>query len=306
MHPTCSPKSYLLVGHVTYDRLADRTSLGGTVLFAGAMARKLGYVVRIVTAADEIYRPPSWMGPEIVMRTYRHGDDEYESPPSTIELRSNPSRTTTTFDYTWREGRRIQRLLQTADGIGSKGISVEWMDSEVWHLAPVANEIDADILSVIPPHAFVGVTPQGWLRSVDADSVVRPSEWKSSQGVIERAQAVVISRDDSPEAYQLAKIWAEQNTVVVVTEAGEGATVFWNGKQSKIQPHEVHVTDELGAGDVFAVAFFDRLARGVSPDEAGAFAAVAAALSVEREGAGCPPSISEIESALSSYAASCE
>jgi len=219
------------------------------------------------------------------------------APPGP-DLHVTPSLRTTTFQYEWINGERVQRLTATAEIITAQDVPPQWFNSSIWHLGPVADEIDLGIMEVIPSDSFVGVSPQGWLRSVDADHIVRSHPWPAAPQVLTRADAVVISHHDTPDSYEHGASWSRMGPVVAVTEAAAGATIFVKGQPTRVPTIEVGVLDELGAGDVFAVALFDQLSKGGSVVDAGRFAATAASLSVTRAGPANTPSLEEISSLL--------
>lgn len=286
-------RSYLVVGHITRDVVGDTVTDGGTALYAAAVATALGYKVRVVTsfAAEAGVATPPVAESECLC-----GGSRYELGTGSHVV---PARSTTTFAYDWGvDGERIQRMTARAEILGASDIPSRWLHSDVWHLAPVAQEINADIVDVIPTESFVGVTPQGWLRAVGDDHIVHSGPWLSSERVSKRANAMVLSRGDLPDFVVAVREWSANGCVIAVTAAEHGATIYWSGHSVHISAFPATVTDELGAGDTFAVAFFDQLSRGGSPLEAGRFASAAASLSVTRHGPYDPPALDDIESAL--------
>src|SRR5581483_2201595 len=69
---------------------------------------------------------------------------------------------------------------------------------------------------------------------------------------------------------------------VAVTGGSAPTTLHVGGEVLKVPA--VHVRDELGAGDVFAAAFFVALADGREPLVAAAFASAAAAVRISGQG----------------------
>lgn len=268
--------TYLAVGHVTIDRFEEGDRPGGSILHAGAQARKLGWATRIVTSAV----PESW--PVGCLRQAGH------------EVTCLESETTSTFEYTWPAGRRMQRLTAVAAPIMRGAVPRSWLDSDIWHLAPVAGELDPAMVDTIPPTAFVGVTPQGWMRRVDERNIVRHQPWSPSHRLLTRTNAMVLSRQDMAGADESARGWSEAGVVVAVTAAAGGAWIYDHGKATRLPPFSVIALNELGAGDVFAAAFFDHLHGGTSPAAAGTFAGAAAARVVAHEAA-LPSGRAEIE-----------
>src|SRR5439155_24769893 len=57
--PTPSLPDYVLIGHVARDRFGERERVGGSVVYAGVAAARLGRRVGIVTAyAPDLVLPP--------------------------------------------------------------------------------------------------------------------------------------------------------------------------------------------------------------------------------------------------------
>lgn len=249
--------------------------MGGSAAYAAAMARSLGCQTRLVTAMGEL--------PE-------------ELPG--VEMSVLPSEDTTTFEYERVSGRRVQRITRRAVAIRARDIPMTWRSSSIWHLAPVADELDPDVVDAIPDSAFVGVTPQGWLRLVGTDGIVMKTSWAHPERVLRRANAVVLSREDMIEVYESAREWSSSGVIVAVTEGSLGSTVFVHGASHHLDAFPTDAVDEIGAGDVYAAAFFIRLAAGDGPLDAGRFASAAAACSLHTSGPACPPSRDEIAALL--------
>ncbi|MBC8161812.1 MAG: carbohydrate kinase family protein [Roseiflexaceae bacterium] len=73
--------------------------------------------------------------------------------------------------------------------------------------------------------------------------------------------------------------------VAVVTRGAEGATIYTEGRELHVPVAPVgHVADPTGAGDAFLAGFAFGLARGLSLEEAGRIAALAAAFCIEQKG----------------------
>ena len=83
--------------------------------------------------------------------------------------------------------------------------------------------------------------------------------------------------------------------VLAVTEGAEGVRVYWNGDVRHFRPPQTEVTDTVGAGDIFATAFFYRLHSTSDPWEAARFATQLATTSVTRRGMESIPSSEEIK-----------
>ncbi len=256
-------RHYLVIGHWALDKQEDGTYLpGGTVLYAGSMASRLGWKVRVVSSGRSSQ----------VLEEYLPG----------AEAVVKPSAVDTVFENRYVSGARVQRLLAKASELALADIPEIWLSSDIVHIAPIADEVSEE-LAVSADVAWLGVTPQGWMRSFDrqghvsARSLERPERW------LPRA-AVVMSIDDVGGDWGLAQYYGALAKVLVVTVGAAGATLFYNGAQRSVPPVPAREVDPTGAGDVFAAAFFCKLAEGFSPEQAALFASCAAALAVAGRG----------------------
>ncbi len=269
-----SPVHYLAIGHVAKDLTADGPRLGGTVAFASLTARALEYSPAVVTAC---------------------GADLDLSLLSGILLACTPS-DSTTFENIYGPNGRQQFLRAQAARLTAATIPPAWLGAPVVHLAPLDQEIDLGVLAAVSG-AFVGVTPQGWLRQWDAAGRVRPAveEWADAATVLSRANAVVLSLDDIGRDWAVAERWAKLAPVLVVTEGAEGCTVFQRGQGARqfVAPRQEEM-DPTGAGDVFAAAFFVNFYETDDAWAAARFANQVAALSVTRVGLAGVPSVEEV------------
>jgi sugar/nucleoside kinase (ribokinase family) len=109
--------------------------------------------------------------------------------------------------------------------------------------------------------------------------------------------ACVISLEDVDGSEERIEELAASCRILAVTEAHEGARLFWNGDVRRFRAPEVQEVDAVGAGDIFAAAFFVRLQQTRDPWEACRFATNLAAISVTRPGLLGIPTPQEIHSA---------
>jgi pfkB family carbohydrate kinase len=255
---------YTTVGHVTIDVLPDGTRRpGGTAFYSALQASRLGLRALILTrgAVPEIER---------LLEPYC----------AELELEIQPSDQTTTL-RTWGTGAtRRQRLLAWAGPIEGEPN----LDTSILHLAPVARESPGRWRGEA---RFVGLTPQGLVR-----------EWAAGGGEIsltaadpaafpERCDALVISEVEQVSCAELVSRAMRAGTVVAVT-AGHRPTVVHvpgRGTLHVPTPATEEPGDDIGAGDVFAAAFFIALREGQPAAGAAAFAAAAAALRIAGPGA---------------------
>ena len=112
------------------------------------------------------------------------------------------------------------------------------------------------------------------------------AEWLSCAGLLQPAES---ARREASHA------------VIAVTAGSEPTTIHLpNGATMGAKPPSIgHPVDDLGAGDVFAAAFFVALAEGSKPREAAELGNAAAALRIGAEGPGAIASRAAIEALLS-------
>jgi sugar/nucleoside kinase (ribokinase family) len=270
------PVDYLVIGHVAHDLTSNGSRLGGTAAYSGLTARALGLRVGVVTAA----------GPETSLDALQE--------VSVVSVESSQS---TTFENIYTEHGRIQYLRAEAVRLGLNDIPEAWRHTAIIHLGPIANEMDSILPQEFSP-AFLGITPQGWMRQKDAAGRVWRSAWENAESVLQKASAVVISREDVSGDDELIEHMAHQTRILVVTEAADGCVLHWHGDRRRFRAPEVPEVDATGAGDVFAAAFFVRLQKTRDPWESARFATSIASRSVTRVGLDGIPTSQEIEESM--------
>lgn len=262
------PIQYLAIGHVAKDLTPDGHRLGGTVAYAALTAQALGYTPGLVTA---------------------YSSDLNVEALQTVACVNVVSATSTTFENHYSPSGRTQFVRSTATPIVGQDVPTEWLTAPMAHLAPLAGELKADILYTLAG-AFIGLTPQGWLRTWDAAGRVRRCAWPDALTVLPRVSATVISVEDVGGDWELIQQWAQAATILVVTDGPRGCTVLGceRAPETFLPPAQTEV-DPTGAGDVFATAFFVGLHATHDPARAARFANALAAQSVTRIGlAGVP------------------
>ncbi|MBV6450384.1 MAG: Sulfofructose kinase [Anaerolineales bacterium] len=267
------PVEYLAIGHAAHDLTADGARLGGTVAYSTLTARALGVKAGIVTAIGKETPLDALNGIPVV---------SIETPNSTI------------FENIYTRTGRVQYLRAQATRIDFNSVPKLWRKTGIIHLGPIANEMDTVLPEDFSP-TFLGVTPQGWMRTWDAEGRVSRAEWSNAESILQKANAVIISREDVNGDNEIIEQMAHQTRILVVTEAAEGCVLHWNGDRRRFRALDVNEVDATGAGDVFAAAFFIRLLNTRDPWEAARFATLVASYSVTRVGLDGIPTAEEIE-----------
>lgn len=255
---------YIAVGHVTIDVLqagtAEVQQLGGSAFYSALQASRLGLRTLVLTQGN-----PRQI--EALLAPYA----------GELELHVLPAPQTTMLQTLGSSSRRMQHLRAWAGPIDGAQVCVR---AQILHIAPVARETP----SRWPAHArFIGLTPQGLMRRWPPGGGQMELACLTEMDMPRRCDAVVIS--DAELAYCDALL---PGGAVIAVTAGEGPTEVRPVKGGATMVAPMPVTgpqDDIGAGDVFAAAFFVALHEGMRPPRAAAFANSAATIRIGGKGA---------------------
>lgn len=273
-HGSDDPPDFVAVGHVTVDETPAGLRPGGSVLYAGLMAHRLGLRVGLLTS----YGP----------------DFPVEVLPPEVEVVAIPAPATTRFVLRYGPDGRTLTLRARATPLSAVHLPPRFAAAGLAYLAPVADEVSPDLAAAFPD-AAVGAGAQGWCRTCDREGRVSMRPWPDPQPVLAHAQALFLSEDDVAGWEREALGLYQHVPVGALTFAEQGATLFVNGERYPVEPAPAVETEPTGAGDVFAAAFLIRYNATGDPWEAAAFAAVAGALTVEGEGVLGVPTLAQLE-----------
>lgn len=248
---------YVTVGHVTVDVLADGARRpGGGAFYSALQAARLGSRTLIVTKGV----------PEEVQELLAPYSNE-------LQLHVYPAEHTTTLLTTGLGSERKQHILAWAGAMG-ESIAV---DTSILHLAAVARETPSHWQG----HAeFVGITPQGLMRAWDERGEISQVSLAPNE-LPAHVDAAAISEAELPDCR-----WLSKHTLLAVT-AGSRPTLVHQLDGTILQaptPVIDELRDDLGAGDVFAAAFFIALHEGRPPIDAATYGNAAATVRIAGAG----------------------
>lgn len=144
------------------------------------------------------------------------------------------------------------------------------------HLSGITAALSAPAAALVE-HLLDRRAGEGMLRSFDVNH--RPALWPPGTAapalldLARRADVVFVGRDEAerlwgtPEAEDVRAVLPEV-PVLVVKDAGHGATCFDASGEVFVAPPRVDVVEEVGAGDAFAAGFLSGLLDGL-PAERG-------------------------------------
>ena len=269
--------SYLILGHLTQDLTPSGVQLGGTVAYAGLTACSLGHAVRMVTSFPQEPNLPA---------------------VGKMTIHCCLSKKATCFENIMQNGTRSQYCYSQAENILPDCIPASWLQSSIVHLGPVIQEIPPETVQLFKKHPFVCATPQGWMRSWDENGSIHPIQWDWAEQVLPIMKAVVLSVEDVGGDEKIIEEMVRLCKIFVVTEAEDGARVYWKGDARYFPAPNLPIVDATGAGDIFAAAFFSRLFFTDDPWQAARVAVQLASLSVSRSGLQSIPTIRDFHQSM--------
>lgn len=270
--------SYLLIGTITADIVANGRILGGTVSYAAPIARLFGHDIRILSSANP--------------------DDSLLSPLFELaETKIVPAEHTPTFSNIYKPTGRQQIVHQTAKTVDPSMLPDAWKNSDLVHLAPLADDVDYRFATQFP-NAKVLLTPQGYMRRWGADGIVHFKEFLDKD-VLGAIDILVLSKQDILAAPELEMEFPKYADHVVVTDGENGGAYYHNGDSMHYNAFPATELDPTGAGDVFAASLLASLPF-VNFDMPSALVVAArlAALAVTVKGAKLPLSSMNIQTMI--------
>ena len=267
------PPDYLIIGHITKDQIEGGYRLGGTAVYSGVLARRMGLKVALYTA-----------GAADLDLEFLEG----------IEIINQPGEGTTTFINEYTPSGRIQRLLDRAEDLDPGQIPALWKEAKIIHLAPVAREIDFSA-AVLFPTSVVGCSLQGWMRAWDESGRITPASLpEMSQPGRDRCIGFVSLEDLGHDRSGLEELQV-QFPRLILTLGSEGMEYLEGGKKLHVPAPAAAEVDPTGAGDIFTAAYLIlRHLRGMTIEESARSANFLASASVKQPGTEGIPEINLI------------
>lgn len=274
-------KDICCIGHITKDKIVTPNR---TVYMAGGTSFYFSYAINqlpkdvtfsLVTAMDPTEKEP-------VEKMLKAG----------IDVSMNASRNTVFFEniYGENQNERKQRVLAKADPFTIQ--QLEHVDAKVFHLGSLlADDFPTEVVEYLSSKGRVSIDVQGYLREV-RDEKVYPIDWKEKLKVLkhtyylkvnETEMETITGLKDAHEAAKLIHAWGV--TEVIITLGSEGSLVYVDDKFYEIPAYPPHeVVDATGCGDTYSAGYLYKRLQGVTPTEAGKFAAAMCTIKLEHNG----------------------
>lgn len=267
------PPDYLVIGHITKDQLEGGYRLGGTAVYSGVLAHRMGLKVAVFTSGASHLDLGLMDG---------------------IEIIDQPGEGTTTFVNQYTAAGRVQRLLARAEELDPGLIPGRWKGARIIHLAPVAGEVPFSAGEAFPA-GFLGYSLQGWMRTWDEEGLVSPSSLPGRTPAARSDALGLLSLEDLGEDRSGLGQLQGRFPTLALTLGSQGVELFAGGRILRILAPPTPEVDPTGAGDIFAAAFmiFWKI-RGMGIKQSARMANALAAVSVKRPGTEGIPEIREI------------
>ena len=258
---------YLALGNPTLDVQAGGSFvLGGSVVYSALQAARLGLSAEILGRGNPAQLEPYW-----------------EPYAGEVGLHLQPAESATMFRNVSVGDSREQWLKAWAGEISDLG---DVPDSDILHIAPVAQEISLERMAAECRSRFVLLTPQGLVRRWDrigARIELMPRGFPAAVSSV--VDVVVVSETEAPYVSELLAAVPHHGGLGVVTRGRRGCEVLTRDGSTEYTADPVPIlVDPTGAGDCFAATLTSEMFRGQPVPEAIRLATAAASLCVGGQG----------------------
>lgn len=253
----------VVAGEILWDLIHGEEHLGGAPLNFAVNVHRLGHEVTLVSAVGNDDR-----GRRAIAQIVKYG-------LSTDHIRRVPQPTgtvTVALDYAGEPDYIIHRPA-AYDFLDAPPIEADWLYfGTLIQTNPHARAVIAKLGVTIPNRLY--------------DVNLRKNSY--TPDLVEQllAHATAVKMNNQEAAILGVRAPQSLNKRYVAITRGAGGCVIWiDGDCAEIPGQRVEVVDTVGAGDAFAAAFLDGIARGWGAEQVGRNANRAGSLTVTRPGA---------------------
>ncbi len=254
---------YLCIGHVCQDVVKDGYALGGSASYCSVTAHLLGKRAGVLTSFGENF--------------------QFLPAFKDISIHNKKATKTTIFENVYHLTHRTQYLFERADNLHLNDLPATLKNVPLVHLAPIADEVDFNLMKAFHPDTIIAATPQGWMRQWDEKTrEVSPKvmDWNLLKGI----DILILSDEDIAGYEHLFPTIVQQTKLVVLTRGNNPATVYFDNKQLDFPAYSTKAIDPTGAGDTFATGFLIKYLATKDITKAAAYGHVVASFCIEAKG----------------------
>ncbi|MFX1449763.1 MAG: carbohydrate kinase family protein [Promethearchaeota archaeon] len=272
-----------IIGHFCLDYFKGREAfpdyirIGGTTVYASKTAQKLGKKVAVISS----------IGPDF--------NDDFIKPLTESGINIHLIRTnkkSTGFIHEYIKGVRKLILKSRCKIVNQTDIPDEFLDSKLFYIGAIANEIDTSVLEKISKtNAPIALDLHGFVRKFNKKGEMSLSYWPEAEKYL---QFVTFLKGTDTEARALTglknlqdivKVLASMGPkVVILTLAKRGSLIYSNNISLQIPTIAYEIIDETGAGDTYFTAFMLDYLEKQDLYHAAIFGASAASFVMEEQG----------------------
>jgi len=271
---------FLALGHLSFDvNVVDNGPPsshipGGAAAYAALTAQKHDLATGVISSVG--------------------GDYPVDLILKGIDVQVVESEHTASFANYYDNGDRTQVLIASGNRISQAAVPSDWTKPDVLFVGPLLHELPTDCVNWFEPKLSC-LVPSGWLRRWGHDGAISHADmlppFRGKKWDVIAVSELEIESLPEQQLFDLGE-------VICVTRGGRGARIWSDGHWTEIPAAISSPTDFTGAGDIFATTFAIALSEGKEIEEAGAYAAVGSAISIEATGLSGCPSREQIEARL--------
>jgi sugar/nucleoside kinase (ribokinase family) len=224
---------YLIIGHITKDLIHNDYRLGGTAVYSGVLAHRMGMKVAVYTSGASNLDLDIMQG---------------------IDIIDQPGPGTTTFINEYSPEGRTQRLLDRADDLDINKIPEKWKQAKIIHLAPVAQEIPLSAIRELP-EGTLAFSLQGWMRDWDEEGWITSIPMPRLDPPARENSVGFVSIEDLGNDRSKLKDIQSQFPLLVFTLGPSGIELRYGDRILAVPAPSMEEHDPTGAGDIFTAAF---------------------------------------------------
>ena len=224
---------YLIIGHITKDHFQNGYRLGGTAVYSGVLAQRMGLNVAVFTSGASNLDLDIMKG---------------------IDIIDQPSPGTTTFINEYSPEGRTQRLLDRAEDLDLNQIPEMWRQAKIIHLAPLARDVPISASREFP-QGILAYSLQGWMRDWDDEGWISSTPLPRLDPPVRKKSAGFLSIEDLGDNRNALKSIHSQFPTLVTTLGPMGVKIQSGSRILSVPAPPAAERDPTGAGDIFAAAF---------------------------------------------------